>query len=55
MGIARITNGSVKQGQAIALQQPGMKKKTGRVTKLYVFDNLGQREVEEANAGEIIM
>ena len=55
MGIARITNGSVKQGQAIALQQPGMKKKTGRITKLYVFDNLGQREVEEAKAGDIIM
>lgn len=55
MGIARITNGSVKSGQAIALQQPGMKKKTGRITKLFVFDNLGQKEVQEAKAGEIIM
>jgi len=55
MGIARITNGSIKAGQAIALQQPGMKKKTGRVSKLYVFDNLGQKEVTEAHAGEIIM
>jgi len=55
MGIARITNGYIKAGQAIALQQPGMKKKTGRVSKLFVFDNLGQKEVEEAGAGDIIM
>lgn len=55
MGIARITNGVVKAGQAVALQQPGKKKKTGRISKLFVFDNLGQKEVEEAKAGEIIM
>ncbi len=55
MGIARITNGQVKVGQAVALQQPGGQKKTSRLSKLFVFDNLGQREVEEAKAGEIIM
>ena len=55
MGIARITNGSVKVGQPVALQQPGGAKKTSRLSKLFVFDNLGQREVEEAQAGEIIM
>jgi len=55
MGIARITNGSLKAGQAVALQQPGQKKKTGRISKLFVFDNLGQKEVEEAKAGEIVM
>mmetsp|Transcript_15318 Transcript_15318/g.17509 ORF Transcript_15318/g.17509 Transcript_15318/m.17509 type:complete len:669 (+) Transcript_15318:87-2093(+) len=54
MGIARITNGKVKLGQAVALQQPGEPKKTGRIAKLFVFDNLGKREVEEASAGEII-
>lgn len=55
MGIARITNGRVKAGQPIALQRPGEKKKTGKLSKLFVFDNLGQREVEEAAAGDIIM
>lgn len=55
MGIARITNGSVRAGQAVALQQPGKAKKTGRLGKLFVFDNLGKKEVEEASAGEIIM
>ena len=55
MGIARIKNGSVKSGQAVALAHPEKGKKVGRIGNLYVFDNLGKREVEEAHAGEIIM
>lgn len=55
MGIGRITNGAIKSGQAVALQKPGEPKRTGRINKLFVFDNLGQREVEDAKAGEIIM
>jgi GTP-binding protein len=55
MGIARITNGKVKVNQPVALQQPGETKKTSRISKLFVFDNLGQREVDEAGAGDIIM
>jgi len=55
MGIARITNGSVKGGQAIALAHPDKDKKKGRVKELFVFDNLGKKEVDGASAGEIIM
>merc|ERR1711966_370501 len=55
MGVARITNGSIKAGQPVALAQPGKAKKTGRLSSLYVFDNLGKKEVESASAGEIIM
>lgn len=55
MGIARITNGKIKAGQAVALAHPDKEKKTGRIGDLYVFDNLGKREVKEASAGEIIM
>lgn len=55
MGIARITNGSLKAGQAVALAHPDKDKKTGRIGDLFVFDNLGKREVKEASAGEIVM
>lgn len=55
MGIARITNGSVKAGQPIALVHPDKEKTTGRINELFVFDNLGKTEVKEASAGEIIM
>lgn len=54
MGIARITNGSVKAGQAVSLAHPDKAKRTGRINNLFVFDNLGQKEVKEASAGEII-
>lgn len=54
-GIARITNGKVKVGQPVALQKPGGAKKISRIQNLFVFDNLGKKEVEEASAGEIIM
>ena len=55
MGIARISNGSVKAGQPVALAHPDKPKRTGRLSNLFVFDNLGKREVEEAHAGEIVM
>lgn len=55
MGIARISNGSVRAGQPVALVHPNKEKKTGRLGNLFVFDNLGKREVEEAHAGEIVM
>lgn len=55
MGIARITNGSVKAGQPVALAHPDKVKRTGKIGNLFVFDNLGHKEVAEAKAGEIIM
>ena len=55
MGIARISGGSIKAGQAVSLVHPDKEKRTGRVGNLFVFDNLGKAEVEYAEAGEIIM
>jgi GTP-binding protein len=55
MGVARITNGSVRKGQAVSLAHPEKAKKTGRLGNLFTFDNLGKKEVEVASAGEIIM
>jgi len=55
MGIARITNGSIKVGQPVALAHPDKDKRTGKISELFVFDNLGKKEVAEASAGEIIM
>lgn len=55
MGIARITKGAVKNNMAVSLVHPDKGKKTGRISNLFVFDNLGKREVDIAEAGEIIM
>merc|ERR1712176_1393571 len=55
MGIARITNGAVKSGQAVALAHPDKDLRKGRVGEVFVFDDLGNKEVENAEAAEIIM
>jgi len=55
MGIARITAGSIRSGQPVKLVHPDKPDKKGKLTSLYVFDNLGKKEVAEATAGEIIM
>lgn len=55
LGIARINNGSIRAGQAVALARPDTPKKTGKLGELFVFDNLGKTEVSGASAGEIIM
>lgn len=55
MGVARITNGRISKNQAVALARPDTPKKAGRINSLYIFDNLGKKEVEFAEAGEIIM
>lgn len=55
MGIARITNGKVTKNQPVALAHPDKPKKTGRIGNIFTFDNLGKKEVEFAEAGEIIM
>merc|ERR1712151_1059943 len=55
MGVARITNGSIKANQPVALAHPDKAKKTGKLSQLYTFDNLGNKEVETASVGEIIM
>jgi GTP-binding protein len=55
LGIARLSNGVVRTGQAVALIHPLKPKRTGRIGSLFVFDNLGKREVQQADAGDIIM
>lgn len=54
LGIGRLTNGYIRAGQPVALVHPNKEKKTGRISNLFVFDNLGKREVSEASAGEIV-
>jgi len=55
MGIARITNGKITKNQAVALAHPDKEKRSGRVASIFIFDNLGKKEVQSAEAGEIIM
>ena len=54
MGVGKITSGSISKNQnLISIQENGEIK--GKVSSLLVFDGLGMKEVETAEAGEIVM
>ena len=54
MGVGKISSGKITKNQnIIAIGEDKVNK--GRVASLLVFDGLGMREAEEAEAGEIVM
>ncbi|MCH2611112.1 MAG: translational GTPase TypA [Pirellulales bacterium] len=54
IAIGRVKAGSVKSGQKIDLCQAGDEVSRAAISQLYVFENLGRVEVEEAEAGDIV-
>ena len=54
IAVGRISAGKVEKGQQVALLQASDKFVNSKVLQLYVFDNLGRKEVSEASAGEIV-
>lgn len=42
LGVGRVHSGSVKKGQTVGLGRPGGDVKTGKISELFVFDNLGR-------------
>jgi GTP-binding protein len=56
LGIGRIERGTVHVGDSVALLplDPTEPAQSARVTKLYAFEGLERREVESADAGEIV-
>ncbi len=55
MGVARIYDGKISLGQTVFIKKPTGETRTGRVTKLYTFDGVAKKEVNEATAGDIVM
>lgn len=55
LGVGRIHSGSLRKGQTVALARPDGPVKTGKISELFVFDNLGRTGVDEAHAGDIVM
>ncbi|MCO5241573.1 MAG: translational GTPase TypA [Chitinophagaceae bacterium] len=53
IAVGKVTRGSVKEGQPIALVQADGSIKKSRVKELYVFESLGKKKVTEVIAGDI--
>jgi len=55
MAVGRIYEGKMKLNQNVFVKSEDRKSYTGRVTKIYTFNGLERKEVEEALAGDIVM
>lgn len=53
IAIGKITRGSIKENQQIALVQADGSIKKSRVKELYIFESLGKKKVTEVLAGDI--
>ena len=53
IAIGRINAGKIKKGQNIALLQNNAQTMQTKVSQLYVFENLGRVEVDQAEAGDV--
>lgn len=55
MGICRIYEGTVKDGQKLFVKDTAGNLFTGKITKLYTFEGMTKKETAEATAGDIVM
>ena len=54
VGIGRILNGDIKQGQSVVMLKQDGKRVMGKAAKIERFIGLGKQEVESARAGDIV-
>jgi GTP-binding protein len=54
IGIGRISNGRIKSGQQVKVVNRDGKQNTTKVAQVQVFDGLGRKDVESAEAGDIV-
>ncbi len=54
IAIGRISAGTIKKGQNIALMKAEGRVTESKITQVFVFDKLGRVEVESAQAGDVV-
>lgn len=55
MGVCRMYDGVIKDGQKVFAKDTNGNIHTGKITKLFTFEGVVRKPVEEAKAGDIIM
>ncbi len=53
IAVGKVSRGSIKENQSIALMQADGSAKRCRVKELYVFEGMGKKKVSEVNAGDL--
>lgn len=55
LAIARIYEGKVKVGQNVVVKKPDGTNSNGKITKIFTYYGLNRQEINEAQAGDIVM
>lgn len=55
LAVARVHQGTIKNIQNVFVKKPTGETRTGKITKLFSFQGLERKEVDEAIAGDIVM
>lgn len=55
MAVCRVYEGTLKDGQNIVLKKPDGKSENFRITKLFTFEGMGKKAVNQATSGDIAM
>ncbi|MDP3763531.1 MAG: translational GTPase TypA [bacterium] len=55
LAIARIYEGTLKNGQKVFVKKPNGETYSGKITKLYTFEGIKRKETDEVLAGDICM
>ena len=55
LGIGRITSGTIKEGQTVAVAKPDGSYKIGKINQVFVYQGLKRVAVPEAGSGDIVV
>jgi GTP-binding protein len=55
LAVGRIYEGTIKKASNVVIKSVGKENRTGKINKLYTFQGLTRKEVDEAVAGDIVM
>lgn len=55
LAVARIYNGTIRDGETVTIKKTTGEIKTGRIIKLYTFEGLSRKETKEAKSGDIVI
>lgn len=55
MGIARIYEGSISTGQKVFVKKTDDTIEEGKITKIFTFEGMSRKEIDKAEAGDIVL
>ncbi|MDH4330030.1 MAG: translational GTPase TypA [Candidatus Moranbacteria bacterium] len=55
LAVGRIYDGIIHDGDEVIVKSEGKEARKGKITKLFTFDGVTKKEVDEAQAGDIVM